>query len=179
MLPVLPSQLITCHNHRACFIINGGNHLQLISWAKLGEIDRLRADGWGHFSQRRDRENALENVPLKGTRILAGNKNKSGNSEQKCGGKLHVNTTFGAFCCFERPVWYLQKVSKSLKKFSQHLNIFYLCEYCSKNQYPNNGTRSVQQSHVTFEQKCCFHAVITSKRFSFQFIVNYNQNDDV
>lgn len=46
----------------------------LISWAKLGEIDRQRGDGWGHFSQRRDRENALENMPLKVTRISRKNK---------------------------------------------------------------------------------------------------------
>lgn len=31
-------------------------------------------DGWGHFSRRRDRENALENMPLKGARILRKNK---------------------------------------------------------------------------------------------------------
>lgn len=31
-------------------------------------------DGWGHFSQRRDGENALENMALKATRILRKNK---------------------------------------------------------------------------------------------------------
>lgn len=42
----------------------------LISWAKLGEIGMQWGDWWGHFSERRDREKALENMPLKVTAIL-------------------------------------------------------------------------------------------------------------
>lgn len=110
VLPVPPSQLITCHRCRACFIIRGGNHLKLSfpgpNWERL--TGRGEMDG-GHFSQRRDRENALENMPLRVTRLLRKNKIvwRAGNCLVITTGveTLNVNTTVSAFCCFDRPVW--------------------------------------------------------------------------
>lgn len=54
MLPVPPSQLITCHS---CFIINEGNHLKLSFPGPNREIDRHRGWWMGSFlTETRQRE---------------------------------------------------------------------------------------------------------------------------